>query len=177
MDDVIEFVRRFIDAEYRALRASYVEPDEARYREVAREAEGMLDSRPGWPMSLGFGRPPNPDAARLASMRSAAEQFTPRTLFAVRRIEHPKLGPLFVAVVSSFDKDGGGEYDERWVVRRSEGGPRIIARQTLDFAERSRLVWEDGSGEPIDIESPVLEERRLAEPEVALHRADWSAER
>ena len=175
MDEIIEFVNRFIDAEFRALRASYLERDEQRYRELVRYAEAILDSRPGWPMSLGCGRAPNPDAQWLASMRSAAERFAPRTLFAVHRINHPVRGPLYVAIVSSTDRDGGGEYDERWIIEPRGSSPRIVARQTVDFRRRDRVVWEDATGEPVDVQGPVVEERQLVEPDSPLHRADWSS--
>jgi hypothetical protein len=175
MDEIIEFVKRFIDAEFRALRASYLEGDEQKYGELVRNAEAMLESRPGWPMSLGFGRAPNPDTQWLESMRTAAEQFVPRALFVVRRVEHPVRGPLYVAIVSSTDRDGGGEYDERWAIEPRGSSPRIVARQTIDFRRRDRVVWDDAAGEPVDIQGPIVEERRLVEPDSPLHRADWSS--
>lgn len=170
---VVTFIHAYIEAEYAALHASYVEPDELRYQQLVQEAEAMLDNRPGQPMTLGFGRPPNPDTAWLARMHSAAEQYAPRVLFMVQRLAHPIYGSLWVAVVSASEREGLDEYAERWLIVEIGNALRIVSQQTLDFSQRDRVVWEYLSGADVQPEGDVLDVERVVAPLHPLHRVDW----
>lgn len=175
MDETIAFVNRVIDAEYRALRASYTEPDDDAYLRLHREAEALFDNRPGHVMALGFGRPPGESPERLAELAGAAEQFAPRTLFVVRRRRHPTRGDVFEAVVGPSRRSAAPQYDERWLVARVDGTPKVIARYARDRARRDEPAWELVSGTDLTELGPALEVRRLTPPSKPAQRADWDA--
>jgi len=166
--EVEDFTRRFIDAEHRALRASFEEEDDAKALDLLRTAQGML----GAGAVLHFGRPLGLSAELRAAKRRKATQFVPRTLFAIRRFAHPTFGEVAQAIMSWDQAYGQRRYYDSFFIARIDGDLRMIARYGLED-NQTAVRWKRETGAELgDLGAPI-ESARFEPPEDDVHRRDW----
>ena len=168
------FLREYLDAEHRAMRAVYTDADDVAVAVAMRDAERFLRPAPERPLPLPFGRAPRVDAEDLAMLREDAHLLAPRRLFLMRRYRHARFGELFAGVVSDATTDGQRRYAQTLFVATVDGAPAIVARWELDAAVPG-VGWEPVAGADLGALEPPAAVLKLEPPGFAPHRADYDA--
>jgi hypothetical protein len=175
MEDVIRYIESYMDAEYEALRATYLEPSDEILAAKVKKAEQHLLVRPGHIMSLGFGRRPGMSAAEVARRATWVGDFRRRVLFLVRRHHHEKYGDLYACIASSTQKLQLLAYGSCFFVTRMDDVLNIIAHYTPGPTLPSgRTEWQHLDGSAIEDPGELVEVCKLQPPELASHLADYN---
>lgn len=174
MDEAEAFFRRFIDTEFAALRATFVEDDDAVAQARVDEAQRFLRNTMDHPLTVGFGRAIHLSPAERAQRREDVAHFIPRTLYLLRTWDHDTRGRIREAVVGSSQAYLEGEYDLRLFAATVDGELRIISRYAFGGLGRP-VTWEHSGGEKLDAPGRLVETRKLVPPDAAAQRADWDA--
>jgi len=146
MDEVIEFLRSATEAELRANRANYSEPDDKKLRQQINEWDRFFSAG----LTSGLSRPTGDPPELFASpdyVAAAARQHR-RTLFAVARYQAADGREVFRAWLGTPEvgRRGEGMRQSLCVVRES-GDLKIVSRyQVCSQCSGARSV----SGEPCD---------------------------
>ena len=173
MDDAVDLVNRFIEAEHRAVVATHAEPDDEAVARATAEAEAFLHSEPGSIVGLGFGRPPGMSSADLEPLAATADQLVPRPLFAVASFDHGGR-TVYRAFVGSQRDAEGYEYDLSLNIAPAEGALRIVGKTAVDpFGPEDELRWEAAGGEQFPDDLPVADVRPFRRPLNPVHAAHY----
>jgi hypothetical protein len=125
MDDVIEFLRSLVDAEYRARRANFGEPDDDKFLTLVRAWDAMF----GGDLRSGLSRPHDEPAAKYTSEKNvaAAGRQRARSIFAVARYKHGGTD-LYRAWMGDTELRRGVEgIPENFYVARDGGALKVVA--------------------------------------------------
>jgi hypothetical protein len=174
MDEVIGFIKQFIQAEYEAEVARFSEPDYDVFSEKAERVDACyvpdLYGTVSRPMSL--------PAAVFEKMKRQAAEVTPRVLFEIRQYQHPKLGALYRCYLSDRRRrpEGTSYFDNKFVASTEEGLKIIASYERCDACQGSGKVdgercrecelegWRMGAGAKLRALGPLVERRKLTPP-------------
>jgi len=172
MDEVIEFVARYVLAEHEEQVASFTERSYPRYTRTQKAVEAFFAPR----VTQGFSRSAFESDTYFAQFAPKAERLAARTLFAVRRYAgDPSYGDLYRAYLSG-NHQGDAGYDRNVYVARLEGAWKIVAVYGLDPDDEEELWWDRMRGAQLHDLGAAAETRRLTPPSPALHRAEFDGE-
>lgn len=123
MDEVMAFLREYIEKEYEAERASFTERDEAKF------TERLVALHPYYEGNLrtGLSRPIEFTDAEWERRRAKAGEVIPRNLFQVKRYRHPRFGDVYRAYVSFTKTYGAGTCNYSMFVREIDGALKVFA--------------------------------------------------
>lgn len=184
MQRVLQFMRRFLDAEYEALIVMVAESQEDAFRQKKQAAERFL--APGVRSELQ--RPSLPDDEWFARGRArvAAGQLVPRTLFQIKAYDHPTIGALHRAYVSLTTRPRGERsvYFANFYVAPVDDRLQIVSRYNIDRLpdpERPRfedlsLWWVWHSGVQLTTLGRLVDVRKLQAPDDPVSLAEYEAE-
>lgn len=176
MEEVIDFITGYIDAEYEALRATYLEPNDDILASKMKAATDFMLVKPGHVMSLGFGRRPGMTPEEIARDADWVEDFQERVLFQVKHYHHETWGDLYACVVSSNQKLQLLAYGSCFFVARTNGNLKVIAHYTPGATLPSGVTqWEYLEGSVIEDPGELIEVRKLLAPQLPSHLADYNA--
>jgi hypothetical protein len=177
LENVIEFVKSFTVAEYRAIQATFLEPDDGILAKRMEEATRHLHVVPGHVMSLGFGRRPGMTPEEVAEDADWVNDYRERTLFQVKRYSHPAFGDLYACFLSSYKKEPFLAYGSCFAVTLVEGVLKIISIYTPEMTlDPGPVKWEYLQGTRLDSWGELVEVRKLTEPDWPAHLADYKGE-
>lgn len=186
MEEVAAFLRDYVEAEHAAQMCLYTERDDA----VLQVKLDTLQT---------FHAPAVPPDVRAPLVRDeswfsqAAEtlgSIQPRVLFQIKHYQHPELGDLFRAYVSSNLRAGKKVgYFASLYLAGHEGRLRIVSRYLicLDCEGAGRVNgkkcreckgkgWEYFYGLKLPDPGALIEVRRLRSPDIAQNRVDYDSE-
>ena len=123
IDDALSFIRDFIAREYEVEEAIWREPDETRLSQRIAELNRDFHEPP---MRSTLSRGPVDPAWLSANAEAQLAQRQARALFRVDRWEHPQMGELYTADVSSTLK-GGNSLFSRYFIAPRDPGLRLVA--------------------------------------------------
>lgn len=187
MDEVVEFIRRFIEKAHEAERAAYL-PDRAEFDARLRDADSSFDQTAGaLGLNIAWGYKDDATDPEMADAgRQALARMRPAILFLVRRYAHPVFGDLYRAYIDSGTKKRQTSYLYNLSVARRPDGLKIIARQGKCLTCRGSgqldgeacyqcggTGWEDLGGEQLGDLGPAVEVRRLEAPTDPQSLADY----
>lgn len=173
MEEILAFINGFISAEYDALRATYLEPDDVLASRVE-VATRYLHVAPGHVMTLGFGRKPAMTAEELARDADWVEDFRPRVLFLIKHYRSETWGDLYACVTSSYQKLQLLAYGSCFFVARLGAGNKIISHYYPgDTLPSGATQWLHLAGSIIDNRGELVATHKLLAPELPSHLADY----
>ncbi|KAB8139997.1 hypothetical protein F8S13_25965 [Chloroflexia bacterium SDU3-3] len=165
MEEVIAFIKDFIEQEYLAFRASALERDEEAY-EAQRD---IVDSMYGAGLTTEVNRDPEPSEDWFADADRYLGDINPRTLFQIKAYDHPEYGTLYRCYVSSYSK-WSPSYSSSLYVARRKSGLRIIARYNI---AENRKDWNYRGGQRIEPLGDLIEVRQFQPPSDPVDRAEY----
>lgn len=120
MDEALAFLRTFTEAECRAARAKYAEPNDDKFIALVWAADAMF----GDGLGVGISRPHGKPASQFAneSYIAAAARQRPRPIFAVARCRHDDGGELYRAWLGTGEAELRGEAMEQNVYVMQDAG-------------------------------------------------------
>jgi hypothetical protein len=142
MDEAIEFLRAFAEAEYRANRANYSEPDDEKLMQLIWAWDAMFagDLRSG--LSRPSGDPPELFASPDYVAATGRQQ--PRSIFAVARYQHGRTD-LFRGWMGDTEHGRRGEgIRQNLYVARVEGELKVVSRYQACTSCRGAMTLPDG---------------------------------
>jgi hypothetical protein len=188
MDQVVDFLRAFLQADYRMQYGKLSEPDDAKFMALVRAADVFYD---GKDFGSGGSRMDDKPASLYASesYRKAAAELHPAPLFAVAEYQHGK-GPLYRAW-TGMDTTGprGTSLFYNYYVQPRQGALKIVARYTIcttclgagSTAEAPTCRacrgegWEHRGGARFKLLGRLVAVRKLAAPTDPLSQAAYQA--
>ena len=173
MDEVVEFINRFIEAEYQAVMATHTNPDGEAVRQAIAAAEAFVHSTPRSIVSLGIGRPPGMTSEELQPLAEEAERLGPRILYAVATYDLAGR-TVHRAFVGAHRDPAGFSYDLTLNIAPVDGDLRIVGRTAVNvFAAQDRLEWEPAGGEQFPEDASPTEVVALQRPGDPVHAAHF----
>ncbi len=174
MDEAMQVMRRFIDAEFEAVRAGYVDPDNDAVRAKEKGAEKFFHITPQTPMALGFGRG-SATPEDLKDGERFLNRIKPRTLFQVKHYRHPELGELHRFYASPWLVGYSLGYGSSFFVAKVDGEWKIVSRYA-PARGGEKVEWEHESGMRLTTLGELTGTEKLTPPERAAHLADYEDE-
>jgi hypothetical protein len=149
IDSAAEFVRSFIEKEYKVHLAQHDATPEAEYEARKEAAEAYLDISTA--IYINFYRGEITNVKKwLRENKDTLESISPRTLFKIARYEHPKYGQIFAAYM-------GGEYNytqnafhDLFFIKQVEGKLLIVSHYGGRFEYWSGDEFEK-LGKPVEV--------------------------
>jgi hypothetical protein len=173
---VVAWVRRFIEAEYKAMQLAYLHPNTKEAVNAYRRLQTRCDSSPE--VRIEFPPPEGPGVAPkfgLDDRRRLAADVRPRDLFQVVRFRSATLGIIDRADVSSFVNQDDRTLHQRWYVADEHGSLKIVARESKSFGAGQPKPWRHVDGTEVGgLEGPI-EAVQLQAPPGEHDRADYDA--
>jgi hypothetical protein len=126
MDDVVAFVRAYLEDEFQAQMASLVERNYDVLTEKVRKVDAYFRVASG--ISSGIGRPRFLPESLFSRMRTQAQRTVPRRLFAIVHHDHPDHGKLYRAVCGSGIIGSEQNFSEMLYVGNLGDGLKILTR-------------------------------------------------
>lgn len=176
MDDVIEFLRTLVDAEYRARLANFTEPDDDKFRKLVQAWDAMF----GGDLRSGLSRPHDEPASKYTSPKNvaAAERQHARSIFAVARYKHGQTDVYRAWMGDTELRRAIEGMPENFYVARNGGALEIVSlymvcgkcygAATLPDGQRcpscDATGWVHRRGTQWDDLGPILELRKLQAP-------------
>jgi hypothetical protein len=183
MDEVIDFLRDYIETEYQILLVRYSERDEQLFLGQLAQIKPFL--APGVESNLER-PPPDEDWFTIGKKMIAGGAVAPRTLFQVKMYRHSEHGDLYRAYVSDTSRPRGkrSNYFANFFVAPVLQQLKIISRYDLDILpdqkgerfEAQGLSWIWHSGLTIEELGTLIEVRKLQVPDESFALAEYLTE-
>ncbi|MDY0094754.1 MAG: hypothetical protein RBT80_18830 [Candidatus Vecturithrix sp.] len=188
MNDVLQFIEAFLEAEYRAVVAQYTERDQARCDEqIAKLAAFAV---PDVEVVIGH-RPRHPDEKFFAigDEKHVKGEFDKRTLFQVKLYEHATLGHLYRVYVGPDEVfPQAPTYAENLFISAIGGDLKIVSvygfnrrfpqRKGYRYFTDHGLAWNHSSGAEITaLGTPVAVRKFQAPRDVSGALSEYQADR
>lgn len=183
MDEVVNYVNAFLNAEYEALVAQYTERDDRVFQAKRAIVSQFLMS--GIPSDLD--RPLQPDDEWFERGKERVENgsLMPRTLFQIKVYDHPNFDKLYRAYVSLPLRPRGKRlaYFTNFFISSTQNGYKIVSRYNLDLLpERDNVLFEDGNlawvwrgGEKLTTLGKLIDVLKFRNPDDPQHLAEYQA--
>ncbi len=187
MDQVVNFMRDFISAEYKTQRALYTEQDDAAFQTHLDNLQDFY--APAMEPEV---RPPfaGRDAAYFAAAKDTLDTVQPRVLFQIKHYKHPKLGDFYRIYVTDkirvgkkatyfanlyvMDKKGKLQITAKYIICLDcEGTGKINDKRCPECKGKG---WEHFGGIKIPVLAAPIEVRKLHKPDNPVHLAEYEAE-
>jgi hypothetical protein len=179
IDEVVQFMKDFIQAEYECLIARHSEPDDQKFLAAYNRVVGFFSGA----TVGGLTRPPM-TAADFARFAPQLQLIKPRILFKVKSFDYPELGELHAAWTGS--TAGTPSYYSLFLIRPVDSRPRIVAEYGLCLECSGRdpdcsycsAGWSRSSGLRLDFKrvGSATDVRKLSPPQPAHERATYDAD-
>jgi len=177
MDEAIERMKAFSEKEYEAIRASYLELDDAKMRQAIKEAKDYLYITPQNIQSFYFERRPGMSAEELQGEMFMFKGYEPRVLFQAKHYRHSQLGNLYAFYTGPQKRLHMLGYSDVFYMANVDGDLKIVSRYGLDFGPQDMpLTWEHADGMRIIDPGDLLEVRRFTPPQMQAHLKHYEQE-
>lgn len=189
MDEVLAFVRKFIQQEYEFNKILHTERDDASMQAARAQIRAYFaDDFANFDQGPDYRRPSQPDNTFFEDGQLQFDRgwIVPRTFFQLKQYQHPEIGQLFRAYTSSIHRSEPGHngYANNFFITRQNNDLRIITRYRLhDPRGRGRvmitdhgLMWAASGGLKIQTMGKLVAVHKLEPPDQPADRAEYDAE-
>lgn len=182
-DEVVQFARAFVKAEYDALLARHTEPDDAKFRKKSTSVQKYL----GRGVEIPLQRPIKTDDNWFNTGKEMVKYGTlaPRKIFQIKRYDNGSGGPLYRVYASSHTRPrrGGYPYGSSLFLREEGSRLEVISIYDLDILgqegqhlKSDGLTWILASGDKVARLGEPSAVRKIEPPDHPEHRADYDRE-
>jgi hypothetical protein len=169
VEKAIEFIKSFINQEYKSLVVEKTERDNSKYLASAGELSGYCI--PGLGLSFAGRRPFKPADDWFKTEKQAADELQPRRIFQIKHYKNPEYGDLFRCYVSE-TKSGNNTCFSCLYAAQVEGNLKIISKYNIDF----KGGWINRGGKEIDKPGDLVEVRMFETPDRPDHMKAYESE-